>query len=411
MAQDFMAISQHKLDFEPVEVRMTLSAWTWLGASFGLNRELLNQFGKLGFVIAGGAAGCLLDICQGRKPNCIPGDVDLFYKGITETHGPAVRTLPGISAKTRSETIEALLIRNGFHSWRANPAAVTFEKALQGGTSAQQYIHTTDSSVLWGDGGGYNSNLPDPADSPIPETINARLQLVCGAEPGVMRWDTIGATLSAQANFEQMKELAVSLIQTGLAGPDPDENLIQEMERLHATITAQPYGRIPVWQRFDFTAVCVELDGDTLICHPSAISDRAHKNLRFAHLHRSPLKMVGRVRKYLQKGFTLDPMEMLKLVKMTDSLNEIERSDLNQVIDQLCQPSLTGEQVRTLADSADDDAGYERNPEDADQDLLRTLYYQALRAAPAMAYQQETLSKWLKDYKKSELPARLYYFL
>lgn len=415
MTQDFMAVCRNELDFEPVKVKMTLAAWTWLADSFGLDRKLVGQFGKLGFVIAGGAAGCLLDICQGREPGCTPGDVDIFYKGITEAHGPAVRVLTGFSTKTRTESVERLLARNEFYSRLANPAAVTYGRKLCISTGTQQYIHNSDTSTLWGGGGGSVADLPvsDEADDDTCEFKDVHLQLICGAEPGVIRWDTVGAALQAQPNVEQIKGQAVAVIQVNLATANPDEDLIQKMELLYETIEAQPYGCVPVWHRFDFTAVCVELDGDTLICHPSADSDRAHKNLRIAQMNRSPLKMVSRIKKYLRKGFNLDPMETLKLVRMADSLNETEREDLNKILDQMYAPDLTGAQLSTAfeySEENEEESNYGSFGSKGDQQLLRDLYFPALRASPSMAYHQEELTDWMLEYKKSGAP-RSYYFL
>jgi hypothetical protein len=57
---------------------------------------------------------------------------------------------------------------------------------------------------------------------------------------------------------------------------------------------------------FDITACCLALDGTDLVYHPGALQDIQQQRISF---HRRDRRSAWRARKYILKGFSLDPAD------------------------------------------------------------------------------------------------------
>lgn len=382
-----------EVDFPIQRTRVTSAAWWWLFENFGLSKEVVDKINQLGFVLAGGAAACMLDIANGHEPICVPGDVDFFYKGVTEAHGYAVRQLTGKGTRSRSASLVEILEKAGFNPYYSNTAVISFCKAV--GEKPFAEISADTQETPWG--------FPEEATPDwVPEVPGKTgyLQIIRGAEPGFMRWDTIGmlakftgALSSAELELENLLEASLNAKTSEISVKTSDGFTI-EMERdepdeirksiqcLGNLQSATPVGDVPVWHRFDMIAVCAEIDGANIIHHPATEEDRQARRIRLFSLNRSPVKLVNRLFKYQAKGFVLEPYEVLKIIQMAKSLTEAESAALDETLVKLTNPDLSVEEIRLALTRYTDD--YNRDVEQVE--TLRTYYQNTLRSAPALVY-------------------------
>lgn len=362
------------------KLKATLTAWEWLEDQFGIDRVFVYDMARLGFVLAGGAAGCMLDISQGREPCTIPGDVDFFYKGITETFGKAVRNLGDHPHEGyRSEALGRLLGREGFEIYYTNEAAITYHKMFS--PKNKVGLKPGADSVLWGNPNKLPS--PEPVTPTAPRLVN--LQVIVGAEKGFARWGTFAALLKSS---DLGSTVAAHLRETG-NDFDTEARLLR-LERLQNSVAVGP---LPVWHRFDFTVTCMELDGENLLFLPFSDEDRRKKRLRLMATNRSPMKMISRLAKYQAKGFNLDAFEVLKFGKMLEGLPEKERAEVDKFIGILSDSNLDPD----LAREAINVSGNPYDRDTAEVEMLRDQYWNAVRKSSALEYRISELTRIVRD--------------
>ncbi len=396
-----------------LRVKASLAAWEWLRGNFGIGRAFIYDMARLGFVLAGGAAGCMLDITQGREPCTVPGDVDFFYKGVTETFGKAIRA-PGKNPQEgyRTESVYRLLEKEGFGVYSANPAARTFRKNLLPKKGVR--VRPNGNPVLWGNPSTPSASSPKPNELVATEPKTANLQVVIGAERGFARWDTFAAWMK----YSDLGGALAAHLQSEIDGntdPDPDPfddtadgrakrgraNLFR-LERLRSSVGV---GAIPVWHRFDFTVTCVELDGEDLLFLPFSDEDRRKKRLRLLDFNRSPVKLVYRLAKYQAKGFSLDPPELLKFGRMMDNLPEEERIEVNKLVDLLADPTTDPDYAQEAFLKHGD--AYGRDVSEVE--VMRAQYQKTLWQRSALEYRISGLTgimqenRWFDKLSTSEI--------
>lgn len=422
-----MKANEYSFDVPVQKTRITSQAWWWLLENFGLSEQNVIKLNKLGFVIAGGAAACMLDISNGQEVVCHPGDIDIFYKGITDSYGLAKRNLDD-SKKTRSEALSEVLIEAGYSVYSQNKAISVFSKTV--GDKPSLGIRASSEAMPWGEINESSVDLmEDDEIAEEPSQTNAFLQVIRGAEPGFMRWDTIGMLSRFTHLFEKGDEALETLLEKaiefqnnilegkreptvngwtlGVPMPDllqdvgnsePEE--IQKLQKAWKALRQSiPLGNVPTWHRFDLTVVCAEIDGNFILHHPLVANDRKAKRIRFFSLTRSPVKIVNRLYKYQDKGFILEPSELLKVVKMAASLTPEEALNLDSAIESLMDPELSSGDIRkSLLEFSDD---YNRDVESIE--ALRENFLKLLRVVPSLVYGTDVIVQTIKKMGASDI--------
>lgn len=249
-----------------------------------LGSGTLEKLGRLGFVLAGGAAAALMDE---DEPVCKVSDLDFFYKGIVGGL-KAERTLPGlITRKQRSGAAVEVLLRAGFEIKMVTIYAITLVKTIVLDQKTPTVAAPT-ATAFWNLGKVVKST----SESAV-EQLDVTVQLILVAERDTYRYDSV-------------------------------KNL---------TYYRPIVSTDPSWSRFDFSVVRAEVDGDKILFDPQLPEDRANKLLRIRNYNRNPVDEVRRIAKYIKKGFQLPAWEILKLIGMFASLPKEAQEPIAKLVE------------------------------------------------------------------------------
>ncbi len=334
----------------------------------GLPFRLLKRLNTLGFVLAGSSAAYVLAQIHGIEI-AKPGDFDFFYKGRTLKGLPMspaeFNQLEGFEEvrPCRTDVANRCLSDEGLTLQHTSPYAFSFagETETVDCVGPFRYQQNPDPSTE-----PWLENAYTPT-APATRKHSIRVQLITGADRDFIRYGTFQArvldTLETITKTQGKKaaETAFNLLGAAFGwNPEGDPRWLETGKRW-ASRARDDEKAVPVWCRFDFSVTCVEIDGDQIVFHPSALEDLKAKRLRISNKGRHPVKLLRRIHKYQKKGFEFPVTELSKLMEMSWNLSDEDREQLVQLNQGLLQADeagtdanwldLTGHQYQEIGES------------------------------------------------------------
>lgn len=318
----------------------------------GLPVRLLKRLNRLGFVLAGSSAAYVLARLNGIEPVAEPGDFDFFYKGVTAQGTPYSYSDFIHFEAEHPEFAEAGHSRLAMAeaSFAAEGLGVSHVTAF-----ARTYCGTLTPKNLdqvFGDGIRMEPaepeswvEVPRQQEASAPTAKKVTAQLITGADKDLIRYDTFQDRVIRILTKVQEEEGAPSANALRYTLGDSLGLHRNVWDRLYRNWLARKRTKgadVPVWHRFDFTVASVEIHGNRIAYHPSAVLDMRDRSLRIQNLHRDPLKLLYRVAKYQKKGYTFSKWEPLKLIRMYQNQSPEAQRRFLKAIDQLQELTAEG---------------------------------------------------------------------